>query len=200
MQTLGLSSESKRSDGPLKSIFCPTVDNAWDVDYLGRQGFTICTVVALFELVPAVFAGNPVYLLAGVIASLIFLVGGMGVREGSWPAAAMVFSLFLVGQLNFLAQGRFPGILSLIAAAVLLSNLRAAFLASSWRPAGPDEDKPTRFHESTMDFLVDQLPAKVWPKLETAFYALGGAFLALTLIGLGLTLWHRFGVLAHVQP
>jgi hypothetical protein len=170
------------------------------MDYLGRQGLTICTVVALFELVPAIFAGNLVYLLAGVVASLIFLAARMGVREGSWPAAAMVFSLYLVGQLNVLAQGRFPGILSLITAAVLLSNLRAAFLASNWRPAAPDEDRPTRFNESTMDFLVDQLPAKAWPALETAFYAVGGAFLALTLIGLGITFWHRFGVLAHVQP
>jgi len=39
MQSLNLSGESKKSDGPLKSLFWPTVDNAWDVDYLGQQGF-----------------------------------------------------------------------------------------------------------------------------------------------------------------
>jgi hypothetical protein len=200
MQTLGLSSESKRSDGPLKSIFWPTVDNAWDVDYLGRQGLMICTVVALFAVVPAIFIGNPVYIVASAVAALLFLVGGMGVREGSWLAAAMVFSLYIFDMLNVLAQGHIPGILSIAAAGVLLSNLRAAYLASHWKPAGPDEDRPTRFKEGMMDFLIDQLPAKAWPALETSFFALGAAFLALTLLGLGFTLWHRFGVLAHAQP
>jgi hypothetical protein len=200
MQTLGLSSETRRSDGPFKSIFWPTVENAWDVDYLGRQGLTICTVAALMELVPALFTGSPVYMVAGLVASLVFLVGGLGVREGSWPAAAMVFSLYFAGLLNTLAAGRIPGVLSVITAGVLLSNLRAAFLASEWKPAGPDEDKPTRFHEGLMDFLADQLPAKAWPVLQIAFFAVASAFLALTLAGLGLILWHRFGGLAHLRP
>ena len=200
MQTLGLSSESRRSDGPLKSIFWPTVDNAWDVDYLGRQGLTICTLVALFELFPAIFTPSPVYALACSVAALLFLVGGMGVREGSWLAAAMVFSLYLVGVLNTLGQGRLPGILSVITVGILLSNLRAAFLASNWKPAGAEEDRPTRFNETKMDFLVDQLPAKAWPKLETSFFALGAAFLALMLLGLGLTRWRRIGMMTHVRP
>jgi len=200
MQTLGLSSESKRSDGPLKSIFWPTVDNAWDVDYLGRQGLTICAIVALMELVPALFTRNPVYLAAGLVASLVFLVGGLGVREGSWPAAAMVSTLYFVGLLNTLATGRIPGVLSVIAAGVLLSNLRAAFLASEWKPAGPEEDKPMRFNEGLIDFLTDQLPAKAWPALQIAFFAVSSAFLALTLVGLGFILWHRFGGLARMHP
>jgi hypothetical protein len=112
----------------------------------------------------------------------------------------VVFSLYLVELLDQMAERNIPGILSLIAAGVLLSNLRAAFLASNWKSAGPDEDRPTRFNEGVMDFLVDQVPAKVWPALETVFFAVGGAFLALTLIGLGLTLWHRFSILAHARP
>lgn len=124
----------------------------------------------------------------------------MGVREGSWLAAAMIFSLYVVQLVIALAEGHLPGILSIAAAGVLLSNLRAAFLASNWKAAGPDEDKPTRFNETKMDFLVDQLPAKAWPRLETSFFALGGAFLAFMLLALGLILWHRFGMLAHAQP
>lgn len=38
MQTLDLSGDAKKSDGRLKSLFWPTVENAWDVDYLGQQG------------------------------------------------------------------------------------------------------------------------------------------------------------------
>ncbi|MGA7342965.1 MAG: hypothetical protein WBE72_09700 [Terracidiphilus sp.] len=200
MQTLGLSSESRRSDGPLKSIFWPLVDNAWDVDYLGRQGLTICTVVALLELVPSLFSGSALLLVAGLLMSLIFLVGGMGVREASWHAAAMVFSLYFVGLLDTLAEGRIPGILSIVAAGVLLSNLRAAFLASQWKPAGPDEDRPTRFNDGLMDFLVDQLPQKAWPALQIAFFALGSAFLALSFVELGIDIWHRFGSLLHAHP
>jgi hypothetical protein len=200
MQTLGLSSESKRSDGPIKSIFWPTVDNAWDVDYLGRQGLMICTLVAALTLFPLLFARNPISLMAGVLAALVFLIGGLGVREGSWPAAAMVFSLYFLGLLAVLAGGRIPGIVSVIAAGVLLTNLRAAFLASEWKPAGPDEDRPTRFNETMTDFLVDQLPAKAWPKLQIPFFAVGAAFMALTLIGLGVVLWQRFGFLAHARP
>jgi len=45
MQTLDLSGERKKSDGRLKSLFWPTVENAWDVDYLGQQGFWICCVL-----------------------------------------------------------------------------------------------------------------------------------------------------------
>lgn len=50
MQTLELSGGSKRSDGVPKSIFRPSVENAWDVDYLGRQGFWICLIIAAFHI------------------------------------------------------------------------------------------------------------------------------------------------------
>src|ERR1700691_5665105 len=114
MQTLGLSGEVKRSDGWLKSIFWPTVENAWDVNYLGQQGFWICVVVAAFQLASAAlsaaaFSTNPILLIVYVIAALVFLVGGMGVREASWPAAALVFSLFLISLFYIMAMGRFPG-------------------------------------------------------------------------------------------
>src|ERR1035438_9190208 len=94
MQTLGLSGESKRSDGVLKSIFWPTVENAWDVDYLGRQGFWLCLIVAGFQLAVALLTGNPIMIVAGAASALVFLLGGMGVREASWPAAALVFSIY----------------------------------------------------------------------------------------------------------
>lgn len=196
MQTLGLSGETKRSDGWLKSIFWPTVENAWDVDYLGRQGFWICLWIAIFQLVVSVLTGNPIVIVVGVAESLAFLIGGMGVRQSNWPAAALVFSLFLLNQLYGFAMGQFPGVLSIIGTGLLLSNLRAAFLASEWRPAAEDEDKPTRFNDSLRDKLVDQLPAKAWPMLQIPFFGLASLLLLLTLVGLGLVLMQRLGIAA----
>lgn len=195
MQTLGLSSESKRSDGRLRSIFWPTVENAWDVNYLGQQGFWICLVVAIFQGLVTLMTGSPVLVVLGVVAFLIFFLGGMGVREASWPAAALVFTIFLAGMVATLAKGTFPGIISLIASAVLLSNVRAAFLASEWRPAAEGEDRPTRFNETFADKLVDQLPAKLWPIMKVPFFILAGIYLALILMGFGADIVHRFGSL-----
>lgn len=194
MQTLGLSGESRRSDGRLKSIFWPTVENAWDVDYLGRQGFWICLIIAAFQLVVALATGNPIMIVTGVAAALVFVVGGMGVREGSWPAAALVFAVFFVGLLYTMAKGQFPGILAIVAAGILLSNVRAAFLASEWRPLAGDEDRPTRFDDTFGDKLADQLPAKAWPVLQIPFFAIAALILLLSLAGLGIALLHRFGI------
>jgi hypothetical protein len=204
MQTLGLSGESQRSDGRLKSIFWPTVQNAWDVDSLGRQGFWICVIIAAFELAESLFAGNgvviaggrPIVMVIGVLTAVAFIVGGMGVRESNWPAAAMVFAIFFMGILYTMAMGRLPGILSIFAAAILLSNLRAAFLASEWRPAGEGEDKPTRFNETLSDKLADQLPAKAWPVLQIPFFALAALLLLLNILGLGFVVWLRL----HIVP
>ena len=207
MQTLGLSGESKRSDGRLKSIFWPTVENAWDVNYLGEQGFWICILVGVLQLAIAVlslsFSGNLVVFFTGTMACLVFLLGGMGVREANWPAAAMVFSVYFAGMLGSLASGQLPGILTVIVAAVLLSNVRAAFLASEWRPAAEGEDRPTRFNETLSDKIADQLPAKLWPVVQVPFFALAAVLLVLELAGSGIILAQRMGILSkamHLHP
>jgi len=201
MQTLGLSGESRRSDGRLKSIFWPRVENAWDVNYLGQQGFWICVVVAVFQLAAAAFSGNLIVLVLQVIAALVFLVGGMGVREASWPAAAMVFGLSFVGLLTTMAMGELPGVIAVVTVGVLLSNVRAAFLASEWKPAGEGEDRPTRFNETMVDKIVDQLPAKFWPRIQPYFFAVGAALFALELIGVGALVWQRLsGLVVAPHP
>jgi hypothetical protein len=197
MQTLGLSSEPRRSDGRLKSLLWPAVENAWDVDYLGQQGMWICTLVAVASLLQTAFTGNALFIGIGVLSALFYLVGGMGVRQGNWPAAAMVFALYSLDILAQAAQFQFPSIIRIAIALVLLSNLRATFLASEWRPAADDEDRPTRFNETLADKFVDQLPAKCWPVLQIPFIVLGATMLLLTLVGLGLIFANRFGLLPH---
>jgi hypothetical protein len=195
MQTLGLSGESKRSDGWLKSIFWPTVENAWDVNYLGQQGFWICLVIGLLRALVGVFSGNPLLLVVYLVMALVFLLGGMGVREASWPAAAMMFAIFFSDILYTMAVGRLPGVISIFFAGILLSNVRAAFLASEWRPVREDEDRPTRFNETFWDRFVDQWPAKAWPVLQVPFFSLAALLLVLSLAGVGAALYHRLGAL-----
>ncbi|WP_162601866.1 hypothetical protein [Occallatibacter savannae] len=175
MQTLDLSGESKKSDGRIKSLLWPTVDNAWDVDYLGQQGFWICLIIALLSaalLLVIAFeiatpeARNRVLLLAG-LTFFVYVVGGMGVRETSWPAALSVFVLYAVNQLG---SGRPPGVIPIIIGGVLLSNVRATFLASRWKPPAEGEDRPMRFNETLRDKLVDQLPPRLWPILRIPFF------------------------------
>jgi hypothetical protein len=175
MQTLNLSGSEKKSDGRLKSLFWPSVENAWDVDYLGQQGFWICLIIGVLSLgliaITASFvpnsAGRIVTLALGTVIFFVYLVGGMGVRESSWPAAAMIFTIYVI---NLLGSGRAPGVLSFIIGAVLLSNVRATFIASRWKPVAEGEDRPMRFNETFRDKLVDQLPPKAWPILRIPFF------------------------------
>lgn len=174
MQSLDLSGSSKKSDGWLKSLLWPTVDNAWDVDYLGQQGFWICLFIAIASSIFIAALGNtfdpaaqPRVLILAVSTFFVFFVGGMGVRQASWPAAAFIFAIY---ALNQVATGRAPGILTIIIGAVLLSNLRATYLASRWTPPADDEDRPMRFNETWRDKLVDQIPPRAWPILRIPFY------------------------------
>jgi hypothetical protein len=195
MQTLGLSSEDKRTDGRLKSIFWPTVENAWDVNYLGQQGFWICLLVGVLQLIGIAIIGSPLFVMLGVISFLIFFLGGIGVREGSWPAAAIVFTIFVAGIVDTMSRGMPPGVIAIAAAAVLLSNVRAAFVASEWHPAAPDEDRPTRFNQTFGDKLVDQLPAKAWPVLKVPFFIVASLYLLLIFAGFAIHIIRHFGAI-----
>jgi hypothetical protein len=199
MQTLGLSQESRRSDGRLKSIFWPTVENAWDVDALGRQGFWLCVILAGFQLALAVASRNPFMIVSGAAVSLVFLIGAMGVREKNWPAAALLFSLFSINILYSVASFQFPGFLTIVADCMLLSNLRAAFLASEWRPAAEDEDKPMRFNDTIGEKLSDRMPARAWPVLRIPFFSLASLLLLLSIAGLGFLLLQSFGLVPHAS-
>jgi len=100
----------------------------------------------------------------------------------------MVFVLYVVDQLS---AGHPPGILPVIIGAVLLSNVRATILASRWKPASEDEDRPTRFNETFRDKLVDQLPPRAWPIIKYPFYILGVITLLLIFAGIVMTISHN---------
>jgi hypothetical protein len=195
MQTLNLSGETKKCDGRVKSLFWPTVDNAWDVDYLGQQGFWICLTIGILGAALLVIAAfyspsSSVRTSTLVVAASVFFVclaGGTGVRESSWPAAAMIFVIYAV---NLLGSGKVPGVLAIILGAVLLSNVRAAFIASRWKPLAEGEDRPTRFNETFRDKLVDQLPPRLWPLLRIPFFIVSVLLLILLVYTAALRIPH----------
>lgn len=154
MQTLGLSDSTPHTENRLKSLFWPSIQTGADVDYLGTQGYWVCTLVGAATFVFSAITGHPI---VGVIVLVFYYVGGVGVRERSRYAAAIVFVIYL---LDAFAGG--IGVVRVILTALLLSNLRATLIAAKWRPESEEAALPPRLSENWRDKLVDQFPMWLW--------------------------------------
>ena len=183
MQTLGLSNSTPASDNRLKSLFWPSIQTATDVDYLGAQGYWICALVAVTSAIFNVITGHAII---GVLIFIFYFLSGVGVREHSRYAAAAVLTMFVT---DMAVSG--PSPLRLILAAVLLSNLRATWIASDWHPASNEAIPPPRLSETWGDKFVDKLPMLLWPKVRVLYYVLSACLLALSAIGLTFMILHR---------
>lgn len=105
MQTLGLSDSTPATDNRLKSLFWPSVNTATDVDYLGTQGYWLCTFVAVVTFVFSLI-GNQ--LLFGLLYLMFYYFGGVGVRERSRYAASVVLVMY-VAETLLLWKTMLPG-------------------------------------------------------------------------------------------
>lgn len=185
MQTLGLSDSTPRTENRLKSLFWPSIKTGSDVDYLGAQGYWICTLVAISSCAFLVCSGT---ITGAVIAGIVFLFyygGGVGVRERSHYAAALVLVSFVADQLaptiwNGWLGG--PTVLRVLIAALLLSNLRATWIASHWQPESEEAVLPSRLGETWSDKFVDKWPQWLWPKVRVLYFIFGTCFVLLTAI------------------
>ena len=175
METLNLSGTAPQSENRLKSLFWPTIHTGADVDYLGSQGYWICAIVAVFSWIGSSIIGHPI---AGFFLLLYYYLGGVGVRQRSVFAGVVVFIMFLADTL--LA----PGIWKLFGCVLLLSNMRATFIASFWDPGVAEAEMPMRFDETWGDKFADKLPTWLWPKIRYGYYAFAVLFLLLTMTGL----------------
>jgi hypothetical protein len=185
MQTLGLSDSTTRSESRLKSLFWPSIQSGADVDYLSVQGFWVCTIVGVMSLVFLTLAHQPI---TGLLVFLLFHLGGVGVREHNPFAAAIILVYYVV---DFLASVAFlfvnsPGIgvVRIIIVALLLSNLRATWIAGSWKPDSEEAALPPRMGETFSDKFSDMWPAFIWPKIKYPYYIFSFGYLALTVAGL----------------
>jgi len=176
METLGLSDSTPRSDSRLKNLFWPSIQTATDVDYLGAQGYWVCTFVAVFNLIVLVATGHT---LAGVCTFFLLYLGGIGVRERSRYAAVIVF---LIYGTDAIVSG--VSVLKILLAALLLSNLRATWIAAQWKPDSDEAACPPRLSETLADKLADQLPPWLWSKVRIVYYIFSAGYALLVAVGL----------------
>jgi len=189
MQTLGLSDSTTRSESRLKSLFWPSIQSGADVDYLAVQGFWVCTLVGATSLVFLMIARQPI---TAILVFLLFHLGGVGVREHN-PFAAGIMLLyyvvdFVASFVLLMANSPGIGVLRIIITALLLSNLRATWIAAGWKPDSEEAALPPRLGETFTDRFADQWPAFIWPKVKWVYYVFSFGFLALTVAGIILLL------------
>ena len=169
METLGLSDSTEQSDGRLKSLFWPSIQNGTDVDYLGTQGYWVCSIVAVLSFTLLCFGGQPII---GTVMFLFFYLGGVGVRERNRFAALAV--LLMYGLDSLLTA---PGVVRIIIAALLISNLRATWIAANWKADSEAAILPPRMSETLGDKFADRLPGWLWPKVRIPYYIFAGVVL-----------------------
>jgi hypothetical protein len=178
MQTLGLSESTPRTESRLKSLFWPSIASAADVDYLGAQGYWVCTVVAVVSFIFLAAMGQAI---TGILVFLFFYLGGVGVRERSRFAAAAVFVMFAIDTL----LSPFS-VLKILLLALLLSNLRGTWIAALWKPDSEEAAPQPRLNTTWTDKFVDRFPMWLWPKVRIVFYVYAVAYFVLTDIGLAI--------------
>jgi hypothetical protein len=184
MQTLGISDSTPRSESRLKSLFWPSIESGADVDYLAVQGYWVCTLVAALSFVVLFATGHPI--LAAVVF-LLFHLGGVGVLEHSRFAATIVLVYYVMDTLaslrSFLAS---PGgiVLRVIITALLLSNLRATWIAAHWQSGSDEAALPFRLNDTWTDKFANQWPTWLWPKIRVVYYILSIGMLLLVSFGL----------------
>ncbi len=184
MQTLGISDSTSRSESRLKSLFWPSVESGVDVDYLAVQGYWVCTLVAALSVVVLLATRQPI--LAAVMF-LLFYLGGVGVREHSRFAATIVFVYYVIDTLTsvrFLVASPGGIVLRVIITALLLSNLRATWIAAHWQSGSDEAALPLRLVDTWTDKFANKWPTWLWPKMRVVYYILSTGLLLLTGLGL----------------
>jgi hypothetical protein len=76
------------------------------------------------------------------------------------------------------------GVLRVIIMALLLSNLRATWIASGWKPDSEEAALPPRMGETFSDKFSDLWPTFIWPRVKLLYYIFWFGYLALTVAGL----------------
>ena len=179
MQTLGLAGPEQKPDNIVKRLFWPA-NNPSEVDTLGQQGFWICLVVGTISLISFSVAG---YWYIGLIAAIFFVLGGIGVREHSVLAAALVASAYVLNILAAILARRAPGLLDVFIALLLAANIRGTWIASAWMAKGDPQLFPERSNSGFVDQVVDQMPRRIWPKGRFLFYAFSIFYFLVLIVG-----------------
>jgi hypothetical protein len=185
MQTLGLADSTPRTESRLRSLFWPAIRTETDFDYVTRQGFWVCVVVAASTFVFNALAGS---IMAGLIDGGFYFLAGLGVRERSRVAAISAFSAYLLAVL--VAQrlgGNSIGVISVgrfIFLALLFANIRGNWISARWEKDSQQAAPSIRLNETLGDKFADQLPPFLWPKIRYGFYVLAAVELSVLVFAL----------------
>jgi hypothetical protein len=82
-------------------------------------------------------------------------------------------------------------IASSLSSALLISNLRATWIASSWKPDSEAAALPRRFAGTWGDKFADKLPVFHPPKARVPYYVFSGGLLLFILFGLAVRVSRR---------
>jgi hypothetical protein len=179
MGILGLAEPAEKEQNLFQRLFWPA-DHAGEVDSLGQQGFWICMLVAAGSFVVLAIQSH---LVIATLTLAFFALGGIGVREHSTTAAVLVAFAYVLNLFSAFATGRPPGILTIAAAVLLLANIRGTWIAARWAKRGDPDAFPDRLTDTWRDQLVDQLPARIWPKSKILFFIISAVYIVLAALG-----------------
>lgn len=140
-------------------------------------------MVAVLSLGFSVFTRHAI---VGVFIFLFYYLGGVGVRERSRYAAAVVLVMYVA---DTVAGG--PSVIRVAIVGLLLSNLRATWIASRWKPESDEGNLPPRLGQTWSDKFSDKLPMWLWPRVRVLFHVLSACLLVVAAIGLRMMVLHR---------
>jgi hypothetical protein len=122
-----------------------------------------------------------------VVTFLFIYLGGVGVREHSLFAATVVLVYYVIDMLaayKFLLASPGTIVLRVIITALLLSNLRASWIAAHCQSGAEEAAMPPRFGDTFTDRFANKWPTWLWPKIRVVYYIFAVGLLLL--IGIGL--------------
>lgn len=144
----------------------------------------MCSAIGVLSFVVLAISGKP---FMGLFILVLYYLTGVGVREGSRYAAGWAFVTYF-GEM--IVTG--PHVVKVLVSALLLSNFRAIWIASRWKPESPEYAPPPRWSETWSDKFADVWPTWLWPRLRIPYYILSVAYLLLFVIGLVLMYRSRY--------
>lgn len=172
----------------VQRIFWPA-NRPGEADLLGIQGYLLCVIVAAIS---ACALGFDRQYTAALLTFVFFLLGGIGIREHEPLAAILVAAGYLLNVAANWIGGNPPGVFTVLAAILLLTNIRATLIAKRWAHRYHHQEiSLDQLSASWSERLLDELPAYLWPRVQIIFYVIAAIYLLLVLIGIGTMLWGR---------
>ena len=138
MEVLGLSESTPKPTSRLKDLFWPDLRTMPSTESACRGAAIACFVIAGLTSIVALFTAPTALVDAG-----LFLVIGLGLLKRSRTAAVAGLALYILEQIVSLVQvGRFPGVITVLISAILLSGVRASFAYHRMRKANVESEPP----------------------------------------------------------